>query len=450
MADLQQLLQLMILVNYLQLKAFKAENLKTLAFIIVNDTHKVFKYERAFLWEFDEGTPKMIAVSGHHTVYKETELLQKSTKLLRNLKDPDEARILKEESFSEEGSLFTELYSGNEKTIYWIPIKVKEQLRIGLWIEKEKPETVDNKKEEEEIHFLASTLAPGYGAAWEKFDQAHVFKKLKKNRQLWFYAWLTLFIVLFGVRIPLRVAAPAEVVPIDPLLVTAPLDGIIEKVVVQPGEVVKKGDLLFSYDKRVPEKELNTAKNQVEIARAELDRARTLGLSDPKSLSEVEVLKLKLKKEEIAFDLANIQAQKLDVLAEAPGIVMIEDPEEWSGKPVRIGEKVLTLSDPKKTKLKIWVPEGDNVAIDEEKPLMISLHVAPEKEYKAKLDYIGFESKIGEGEVPAYQAEANWETPPEDVKLGLKGTAILYGENVSLFYFLVRKPWSTFRRVTGL
>ncbi len=444
-----QIAQLLVLVNHLQLKAFNAPNRETLAFIIVNDTHKVFKYDRAYLWDMESSAPKMIAISGHHTVYKETEFSQKSQKLLTHLKEPDRPQQLSRESFSQENGFWDELYPSNDKMVYWIPIEIKGQLRLGLWIESPASKNNEIRNVEEELRFLASTLVPGYASAWERFDQNRYIKNLHRNRQFWLYGLLTLAVVLFAVPVPLRVAAPFEVVPQSPSVISAPLDGIIEKVAVKPGQRVAKGDLLFSYDKRVPEQELKTAQNQVAVAEAELQRSSTLGLSDPKSLSEVELLKLKLKKEQIALKIAETQASKLDVEAPEMGIVMIDNPEEWQGRPVHTGEKVLTLSDPTKTKLKIWIPEGDNVVIDKETAIKVNLHVFPERDYEATLDYIAFESKIGEGEVPAFQAEAHWKTPPEDIKLGLKGTAVLYGENVSLFYFLARKPWATFRRVTG-
>ncbi len=45
-------------------------------------------------------------------------------------------------------------------------------------------------------------------------------------------------------RVPLRVVAPCEIVPEDPYLVTAPLNGVISEVVVDSGADVAKGDLL--------------------------------------------------------------------------------------------------------------------------------------------------------------------------------------------------------------
>jgi hypothetical protein len=116
---------------------------------------------------------------------------------------------------------------------------------------------------------------------------------------------------------------------------------------------------------------------------------------------------------------------------------------------VKIGEKVLTLSSPTNTKVRFWVPENDNIILDSSKPIHIILNVAPEKVLEANIDYISYESQLNDDQVPSFLGEANWETLPVDIKLGLKGTAILYGNRVSLFYFIIRKPWSTLRRVTG-
>ncbi|NCF71464.1 MAG: hypothetical protein GWP59_07165, partial [Chlamydiales bacterium] len=51
----------------------------------------------------------------------------------------------------------------------------------------------------------------------------------------------------------------------------------------------------------------------------------------------------------------------------------------------------------------------------------------------------------------SFVSEADWgETKSSDIKLGLKGSAILYGEEVSLFYWLMRRPWSSFRKLVGV
>lgn len=444
-----QLAQILLIVNRLQIKAFNAPNREALGFIIVNDTHQIFKYDRALLWEINEGLPSLVAISGQHMLYKEAEFSQKARRLISHLKNPGEPQLLTEDSFTSEPHLWKEIFPKEGTSIYWQPIKVHDKLRLCLWFEIWQQSAAKERNLKEELNFFSSNLFPAFGSAWAKFDPSHYWKTHFRKKKFWYTVALTLFILLFAIRIPLRVAAPSEIVPEKPFVITAPLDGIVAEVHVKPGQTVKEGDLLFDYDKRVPLEELKSAMKQVDISQAEVDRAATLGLSDPKSLTELEVYKLKFQKDKVALELAQSQVGKLDVKAPEAGIVMVDDPDEWRGKPVKIGEKVLTLSDPAKTKLKIWVPENDNVIIDPKREINVILNVAPERELHAKLDYISFESHIGEGDVPAFLAEANWETPPEDIKLGLKGTAILYGERVSLFYFIIRKPWSAFRHFTG-
>lgn len=445
----KQLLQVLALVNRLQLKAFNAETLEKLSFIIVNDTHQVYKYDRAYLFTIDNDHFDLKAISGQHSVNKETEFYQKSIRLLPHLTHKDRPQQLNAEAFTDADALYQEVCGERKRYIYWLPIETHGKLRLGLWIESEIDPEKAPRNPQEELSFLYSTLAPAYGTAWAKFDQPTLTKSLLRNRQFKLYALLAALIVLFGVRVPLRVAAPCEVVAEKPFVVTAPLDGVIDHVAVKPGQSVSIGELLFAYDRKVPEQEFKSAEKQMEVSKAELNRAMTLGLSDPKSLTEVNILKLKAQKDEIAFQLAKEQQAKLDVEAEIPGIIVMDDPDDWRGKPVRIGEKVLSISDPLRTKIRLWIPESDNVKINPEIPLQITLNVTPDINYSATLSYIAFESQIGEGEIPAFLGEAHWETPP-DVKLGLRGTAILYGDNVSLFYFLVRKPWSTFRRFTGV
>lgn len=443
------LVQLLLLVNRLQLKAFNADTKEKLSFIMVNDTHQVFRYDRAFLYTFDAGSIDLTAISGQHSVNKEAEFYQKSIRLVSNLEHPERPQLLNIETFPKAKELWEEVCGEKKSTIYWLPIETRGKLRLGLWIEADYTDPQTQTHAKEQLSFLYSTLIPGFATAWAKFDSSHLAKRFAKNRKAKFYALLTALILLFGVRMPMRVAAPCEVVAEKPFLVTAPLDGIIDHVAVHPGQTVDKGELLFEYDRKVPDEELRTAEKQLEVSKAELNRAMTLGLSDPKSLAEVQVLKLKAEKDEIAFQLAKEQQQKLDVEAEVPGIVVMDDPDEWRGKPVKVGEKVLSLSNPLNTKIRIWIPESDNVAIHPETPLQITLNVNPDRSYEARLIYISPESQIGQGEVPAFLAEAEWQTPP-DVKLGLRGTAVLYGDNVSLFYFLIRKPLSTFRRFTGI
>lgn len=438
-------IQLLAAINRLSVKAFNSRNQQTLSFIILNDTAQIIRYDRATLWNIEDSANDLEGVSGRASVTGTSAIARRWKTLVQSLKNPGEAQILSANSFSRNQALWEEVSKeqGGSKII-WIPIQVNEKPTLGLWLERWN--NVNWQPQEiETLNFLFQ----GYGAAWSKYVGRYEWLKRIRDKARWIV--LIALCLLFLIRVPLRIVAPAEVVAKDPILITAPLDGTISEIVVKPGQMVKKGELLFEYDKRIPLQQLQVAQKEVEIIQSEVDRAMTQGVKDEKSLAEMSILTMKLEKQKTVLKLAQYQASQLNVTTPDPGVVLLDNPDEWRGKPVKVGERVLIVSDPAQTKVRIWVPVDDNVVLDTTKPVKIFLNVNPEATYEASLTYIANYSGITEKRVAAFQAEADWiGKTPEEARMGLKGTAILYGDNVSLFYYLFRKPWGAVRSFFGV
>lgn len=435
--------EVLALLHQLSLSACRSSTKQALIFQILNDTIQLAQYDRATLWDIRDNKVKLLGISGQANVNQVTGIAEKWYSLVEDLKSPDTPQTLSKDSFTKLEKLWLELQtSPSAPNVQWFPIFSKKKIVMGLWLERWN----NLPWQEEEINIL-NFLMQGYGVAWEKFIPKYALKHLG-NRQ-YLFLLIGLFCALFLIHIPLRIVAPCEVVPKEPVMITAPLEGIISTMLVKPGQFVQKDENLFLYDKRVPMQELKVAQKQVQIIQAELHRAITLSFRERNSVSELSTLRVRLEKEKIRLNLAEYQVQKLEVKAPQNGVAMLDNPERWRGKPVRIGERVLMLTDPEKTKLRIWIPESDNVILNEEKPLKIFLNVTPEHSKKAKLVYIADYVSINDKGVPSFISEANWINPSKEIKMGLKGTAILYGEEVSLFYWIVRRPWATFRNTLG-
>lgn len=441
-------LQFLSTLNKLTSKAYEAENSQALIFIILNDTFHLMKYERAILWDMESATPKLLGISGFAKVDHRSEAVERWKALLESLKEPSKAQLLDADKFPGNQDLFHEVQKNlRHPTMMWIPIRSQQKTLLGLWLEgcqKEDP----NVSFDDLLTLMDHFLAPPYAGAWRKFAPKLAGRSAK--RLIYHLGAIVLGASLFFMPFPLRVVAPCQVVPKDPYVVTAPLEGIIESVVARPGQQVAKGMPLIEYDKKVPFQELKAAQKQVEMIQTELNRSRTLGLKDDKALLELSLLSLKLDREKINLDLLQYNAGLLSVKSPEDGVVMIDDPDDWRGKPVKVGEKILTVSDPNQSKIRIWIPEHDNVLLDPEKQIKIFLNVIPEQSFEAKLDYVANESTISEKHVPSFIAEANWIGEAPDVHLGVKGTAILYGKDVTLFYYLIRRPLNYFRELIGV
>jgi multidrug resistance efflux pump len=430
--------------NQLCLAAFKKTKRQELIFQILNDTLQLVPYDRAVLWKMSGRKPSILGASGQSQINKDAGMAEHWQTVIRDLKKPEEIQELSEDSFKKHPALFKEIKRGSLKPqILWLPIHTKNKQTMGLWLERwhQKPWTAG------EIDIL-SFLAQAYGSAWEKFLPKVPIKQVSKKPA--FIISALLLMSLFLVEVPLRIVGSCEVVGKDPVVMTAPLDGIIKQVVVKPGQYVQEGDLLFIYDTRLPEQSYKVAQKQVEVTESELHRAMAMTFQDKKQgLSEVAILRETLEKDKLGLQKSEQELLMAKVLSPISGVVLLDSPEKWRGNPVQLGELVLKVSDPSETKISIWIPEDDNIALDSSKQTRIMLNVSPEETFEGKLDYISSYGDVNEKGIPGFKAEANWVKTPENAKMGLKGTAVLYGEDVSMFYWIVRRPWTTVRKFLG-
>ena len=110
----------------------------------------------------------------------------------------------------------------------------------------------------------------------------------------------------------------------------------------------------------------------------------------------------------------------------------------------------MMIVDPSKTKVRVSLPDGDNIAFDHERPVKVILDSDPGSSRLAKLRYLANHSQLDKKGQPAFNAEAQWLAPASDTKMGLQGTAVLYGQDVPLGYWLARRPLAAVRKHLGL
>ena len=432
-------------------KAIEAENVDNLIFIILNDTYHVLPYDRAILFTREENRIRELGVSGQSTYKADNELVTRMKTLVKNLKDPATSRVLSAEDVEGSQEDWNYLQTIRATTVFWIPFQLKDGSHMGLWLEKWGDPNA-TQYFEQNAKLLTELVIPGYVAAWNRIGWGFSWHKLLGKVTLPRVSVVlgVLLLLTLMIRLPLRVVAPCEVVALDPYVIAAPLEGIIEKVVVEPGEQVSKDQILYEYDKRIPEQEYKVAQKEVEVIQSELNRIFASGLKDESQLYNLATLNVKLKKSELDLAFAKSRLELLMGKAEEAGVVSLDNPDDWSGKPVQVGEKIMILSNPEKTKLRIWIPEKDNLAFDKELPIKIFLNPTPEESFTATLLFISQEIRISTNQIPSFIAEAEWTEQSPDIKLGLKGSAILYGERVSLLYYFLRKPIIAFRAFVGI
>jgi len=137
------------------------------------------------------------------------------------------------------------------------------------------------------------------------------------------------------------------------------------------------------------------------------------------------------------------------VLAPRAGVAVYSDPNDWLGKPVVTGERILQIADPKAPGMRIQLPVADAIALEPGAKVALFLTAYPLDPLHGEILDTSYQAKPSEEGVASYRLLASVQDAPPHARLGLHGTAKLYGERVVLGYYLLRRPLASLRAWTG-
>lgn len=256
-------------------------------------------------------------------------------------------------------------------------------------------------------------------------------------------ALATLIVLLFPVR--LSVLAPGELVAANPAIIRAPLDGVIGQFEVQPNQMVKAGQPLFSFDEAPIVSRLEVARQALATAEAEYRQIAQIALTDPRGKSQLATLLGKIGEKRAEAEFLAGQLERSRVVAPQDGVAIFDDPTEWIGRPVQTGERVMRIASPDDAEIEAWVALGDAIPLSEGDAVSLYLSASPFSSQAGKLRYIGHDAVARPDGSYAYRARARLEGGNKQ-RIGLKGTAKLHGRWVPFAYWMLRRPLATIRQ----
>ncbi|RKZ39747.1 MAG: hypothetical protein DRQ49_10595 [Gammaproteobacteria bacterium] len=443
--------QLIALSTLLQLEkeARLADSHTTLGFIAVNETHRLFPYAQAVLCTITpSGRIKIISVSGVATVDAHAPFIRWLRQLIQH--HIKEIEIAQQIHPLQPEKLPSSVQSGwqtwSSEQVLWCPFihAPSGYIEAGLLLFRK------NHWREAEITLLGY-LTDAYAHAWSALRGGHIHKPVKPLRR-WFFRILVLVGLAASTLLSIHesVLAPAEIVAQSPLIVTAPMEGTIKQFYVQPNQNVEVGQKLFTLDDTVQKNRYTIAQKTLAVARADLLRAEQKAFLDPSSRGEVALLRAKVEEREAELEYVAEILKRLSVRAEQSGITVFTDVNDWLGKPVNVGEKVMFLANPKLTEIQLWVPVTDAINLAQNAPVQLFLNTDPTSPLSAHLYQASYEAELTPDNWLAFRAKAQFTSQDSLPRIGLKGTSKIYGQKVNLYYYLLRRPWAVLRQSLGL
>jgi hypothetical protein len=324
--------------------------------------------------------------------------------------------------------------------VFWLPLlDHKGQVFGGLWLARDIPWSPSEQ-------VLLSQLGDTYSHAWLALQPRQSWRlRWTRKRQVALIA-----VLLLGLLIPVRqsVLAPAEVVPLGGRVIAAPLDGVIAEFLVKPNQAVKTGDLLLRFEGTTLNAQADVAARALGVAEAELKANAQRAFADAESSSKIDLLKARVEQKRAERDYARELLKRSEVRAERDGIAVFADAERWTGKPVQTGERLMEIADPSQAELRIELAVGDAIALVPNAQVALFLDSDPLQRHLATLERAAYEAQPTAGGQLAYRLDARFnEAPP---RIGLRGTAKIFGDRAPLALYLLRRPLAGLRQSVGL
>lgn len=428
-------------------RARDADGLAALNFIAVNDTHLLTPYRQAVLWLKGEGVQ---ALSGVLEPERNAPYVQWLDRLCNAQVETGASAITASSVAGDVAQGWDEWLPANAA---WMPLAASPGDGLvpagGLLFARDDPWTQAELVALQEwiatwrVMYLGKAL-PQRRLGW-RARAARLRERLGKRS----LALIAAIVVVLALPVPLTVLAPGELVPADPIIIRAPLDGVVSKFHVRPNQLVRKGQKLFEFDDIALGSRFEVAQQALLTAEAELRQVEQQSMSDPKARLQLPASRGSVTERRAELELLRAQRGRSEVLAPQDGYIMFDDPSEWTGRPVSTGERIMRLASVDDREIEAWLGVGDAIPLPADAAVRLYLSVSPLDPVEGKVRFVSHDiTRRPDGQY-AYRVRARLEEGTAH-RVGLKGTVRLSGERVSLAYWIIRRPLATIREFLGI
>ena len=416
--------------------------------MIVNDIYSLVAYRQAAFWRKTRGRGgRLQALSGVPLPDRNAPYVVWLQKLCAGLDKSSGAERSRVVSAGDvPAALAAEWSEWLPEHVLWVRVGHKNMHGSGAVLyAREEPW---GKADIDLIEHIVDAIAHALGAAENTISWSR--KSFAAVRKDWLF--IAVLVLLAGASMaPVRqsVLAPAEVKAKAPWVVRASLDGVIAAMGVAPNQSIEKGQILFSMEDTAIRSELANAKKKRLIAEAELTQMSQRAVFDPESKARLASLRGQYELEVANEGYMAGLLERATVRANRDGLLVFSDASDWIGKPVKTGQKIMVIADPKSVELKINLPAGDAIDLGKDAEVAFFLAINPGAPLAAKVRRMSYQAEPDASGIVSYRLSADFDAGQAPPRIGLKGTAKIFGNEVRLFSFVFRKPLSALRQMSG-
>lgn len=386
-------------------------NLDHVLATVVQNAASVVPFDRCAIAYLDRGRFILGAVSGEEEIPKTPEMedLRRQLASVAEREEPlsanrrDEAWALEPEE--ENKSLTDFLAQYGYEGFYAVPLR-DEQGPLGALVLVSGEADFLNRSQRETVGILAgqATVAVRNAQLYQQVPLAGFLRPLARRQQkltalprgrllnaLWKVAAVALLLVIVPWK--LRIAATSTVVPAQRRLVTSPVSGLVDRVLVREGTRVKAGEELASLEDTADRLALVHARTDLGMAQRALSEAEFRG-----DAAESSRARLNVERYSAEAQLYNQRLEWSRLRSPIAGVVVTPHMEEKVGERVAPGDRFCEVVEQDRMAVEIRVPETDIDLVRAGLPVALKLNSFPTITFPGTVQRVGEQAAASGGE----------------------------------------------------
>ena len=242
---------------------------------------------------------------------------------------------------------------------------------------------------------------------------------------------------LMVVPVPHPVECRCEVQPVQRRFVAAPFDAKLERTFVEPGDLVREGQVIATLDGREVRWELaGLIADQNRLAK-ERDGHRAKHDFPAAALSDLE-----LKQNDLKIKLLEYRSDNLEIRSPVDGLVLAGDLRKAEGMPLKIGQTLFEIAPPGGMIIEAAVPEESLPYVTPGQRVTVRLESLPGRSLTGQLTKIDPQSERRHDEF-AFVSDVELTQSPDELRPGMHGHCTIDAGRCQLGWRLFHRLWES-------
>ena len=428
----------------------RAQTLQSAALIIVNQLKRLTQSQQvAFATCNRNSLPKLLAVSDLESIDHSLDATRATTQacgqsiLLENMvvypdrrKDANTADTLPLEQYCK---------SNGFDACISLPIVNRDEKIIGSLLLAVAPKQVDEAGYLQYLTQLSqkisSHLEVVLKANQSLTDHAISSVQDKLSGRAGRIAMMVMGVLLLAMLIPLpyKVNCDCEIQPVLRRFIAAPHNGVLDKNLVENGDVVREGQVVANLDGRQLRIEL--AGLEAELKGTSKKRSAAMASNQ---IADAQIAFSEMKKLKSEIQLVEDKLTNLEIRSPIDGIVVAGDLEKVEGAPVEMGQTLFEVGPLNRMLAEIAIPEQEIPYVQPGMNIYIKLNAYPFKTWQGTVAKIHPKSEIKDQD-SVFIAEVELENVDLNLKPGMKGSAKVVSKSYPIGWNLFHHPLERLR-----